>query len=90
MGTTWTQPTLGGPSVRSFVICASFRWPLGWRAYLDVQMEGESRIARLVSASELTTDQLQAWLETIEPLLHSLMFNDELPDEGAGTTSRTS
>jgi hypothetical protein len=72
----WSQPTLGGASVRAFAIAGTFSWPAGWRGSLTVIMEGEPDRVTLVEWNELTTSQLYAVLDRASELLAALLGDD--------------
>lgn len=74
MSVPWTQPTLGGPACKGFVLQCWFRWPLGWRGSLTCIMEGVTTPTELIKWSELTTEQLQEQLEKCNDLVGALVW----------------
>lgn len=74
--TQWSQPTLGGASVRAFAIAGTFSWPAGWRGSCTVIMEGELDRVTLMEFHELQTPELFAVLDRMSELLNALLGED--------------
>lgn len=69
----WSQPRLGHPAVASFLVHGSYLWATEWRGALDVRMEGEDDVVRLITMKELNTKELLLALGTSFEMLGALL-----------------